>query len=348
MTREANRLSETLKLKCPCGSIMAVAAKFVGRRAACNGCGKKFTIPQVLKKSSARSKTKKANTKKAKTMGLADTGIAKGAKSNVAMEHPCPSCHKNMGQGMIVCVLCGYHTKLKKKLKTFGSDELAQTESEFESSKSLISLLLWPTALIFVVAASFWARTVQGPTFLVFFFVSFCLFGCGVLFGRKLFSETDVFNYTAAGTLAGVGIIRIVDSIMEERFKFMFLVVGIIVSVGVFLLTTTEQEKQEESPFIGKNSELSLIAYLALLLPAIGILASIFFIPAVGQVVVRLGWIVVAAFGFIFGGFWGVLNLKEFGGGRGGSGFCSSGFGSGCSSSCGGGGCGGGCGGCGG
>ncbi len=318
------------KLKCRCGSVFSVAREWVGKHGECKKCGVKFRIPA-------------SPTTAALTGGATEKAPAKKTTAS-SVATPCPSCGKDMGQGTLVCISCGYHTKTQKRLKSFDGND-ANDENK-EDAAFTAGLFLIPAALALMTFAWFWQSGVDGPTYLVWYFMLFVVVGVLLPLVRKFLWDVDMVNYAATLALAGVGAVRIFESVSAGKFKLIFLVIGIALSVAVFLATQTKRNQHRNSPFVDAFGSLVLWAYFVLFVSSAALMAMVFFTP-LGQIVEMLGifmllFVLVSL--FILADWLSDSPPGEkrmFGSDSG----CSN-CGSSCGSSCGGG-CGGGCGGCG-
>lgn len=77
-----------------CGQAIEAPAEMAGQVAQCPSCGNEVTIP-------------------ADTVDGADVAWASSAGGNT-----CSSCGAEMGTGAVLCVQCGYHVELGKKIDT--------------------------------------------------------------------------------------------------------------------------------------------------------------------------------------------------------------------------------------
>ncbi len=329
-----------LRLKCSCGIILHADAAMVGKRGKCKKCDRIFTVPtpKALKPKNKPSCTEStASESNRSERAKPPTPPKKSLKK-------CPYCRETIGD-VIVCIHCGYHTKLKRKLETLDQRSVAK-------SKWLIAASIIPFSLLYVGATCYWLDAMDGPTFLKFFFAGFCGFGILTPVLRYLWHDTDVVNVLATVTLELAGLIRLGNALMDQNYRIGFLLLGLILIPLVFLLPRTENNNEFSESFRTKHGRLALVPYACLFgLVAAG-LATVYFVPVVRVGVASLSLGADALLGLIV---FGTLNpslMNSLGGSQGAYSGSSSSLGcssfSGCSScsSCGGGGgCGGGCGG---
>jgi len=227
---------------------------------------------------------------------------------------------------------CGYHSQLGRQLKTFSSAQFTASENTAKLASVSVSLL--------VIVASYYAQqSMEGRTFLAFYFGCFCVLGVLTPLLRKIWVDSDVFNYASLFVLLGVGCVRIAVSISAGRYKLSFLLLGMVAAATVFLWARTNTENEKCNVFSSPSGGLSLPRYSALCAVSLLAVGAVFFLPVVSSAVGFLGILVPSFVGVIS---LGRLFATGWGGYSGASSFgTSSSFGS--SSSFGGG-----CGGCGG
>ena len=316
-------MSNTIEFRCTCGANLRAKTSLAGKRARCKKCGEVCTIPEpasAARQSPGGPEFVSALEKKE----IAESPLAK----------TCPECKALIGD-LVVCIRCGYHTKLKRKLKVL-------TEEDTRKNVLISVLVLIPLYSMFPLATYLTLDSFAGPEYLAFFLVGFCCFGAGTMLLRKFMFDHDVFNYLALASLEAAGAIRLANALQDGNFKISFLLLGMIVALLAFLLPRTQNSNEYSESFRSKYGGLSLGPTAALfVLAAIG-LGTIYFVPVVSTVVAAGSWFVPAIAGLFSFGTLNPDGMSGFGG-RGGS----SSYG-GCGSSCGGGCGGGGCGGCGG
>lgn len=325
-----------MKLKCKCGSIFSVAMELIGKIGQCKKCGIRFRIPG--KKAAAIPLENPVN--------RSTLELAPKASPKKVTQTPCPSCRKDMGRGTIVCISCGYHTKTKKRLKSF--DGIAN-DSDKSDDQFVAALFLFPAALALMMFAWFWQSGMKGPTYLNWYFGLFVIVGALLPLVRKFLWDVDTVNHAAAFALIGIGAIRIVESVSAGKYKLLFLVIGMALAVTVFLGTKTNRNQHRNSPFVDAFGSLVAWAYYILLAIVVCMMAGVFFTPIGKATAHAAGIVVMAMIGlFVCLAAWLADNppgkkswVDSLDNCSSDCSSCSS-----CGSSCGGG-CGGGCGGCG-
>ncbi|QDU96422.1 hypothetical protein [Lignipirellula cremea] len=310
---------------CSCGAQLPAAAEQKRGMLFCAECGR--TTPAQAEDEASDASTDRSS---AEAAAMSFDGARKPS-------FPCPACNYPMAEGSVVCVDCGYHKRLGHRLKTV--DNVARDRSKLKLAIGLI-----PSCLAFIGASYFVQQGLDGVQFLQLFFVMFLMVGLGVLLARKLALDTDYFNYAAMAMMVGVGSVRVYCSLMEGKTKVAFLVLGMTISLCVFLLARTESENEASEGFIDSQGGLSWWMYLGMFGSAALLLGAVFFVPVVRDYGAQVGYLGSAAAGLLTANFLNMLPVS----GNGDGGFFSSCSSSSCSSGCGGGGCGGGgCGGCG-
>lgn len=318
----------SIVLQCTCGAQLRAKDSDAGRKGRCKKCGVTFVVPDSRNADDL-------------SLGVAETTPASAAPPKFTA---CSECGEQMVEGTVVCIKCGYHTELKRQLDATNADQGSE-------AGMLVGGVAIALAVGFVVGSGFFQGSMDGPQFLVFYFVLFVLAGVVTLLLRMSFADTDLINYSAAIFMVGVGAVRVVASIQEGKFKLLFLAIGMFAAFVVFFLTC--KDNSTDSPFATAEGNFHVWTYLFVLAAGLGILGAIYFVPPVSDMVASLGkfTLFAAIAGGLFSAGWigrrfGLLQSVGHGGGMGYH-SCSS-----CSScsSCGGGGCGGcggGCGGCG-
>lgn len=345
-------MSRKIKIRCPCGASYRVPKSSAGKKAKCRKCSTSLLIP---KSPDNRSQP------------IAESNLAAGGFSNpyadaVAPDNrisaediigsgpiDCPQCGRTIGQGKKLCIYCGYHLELGKQLETESVQAADDRTDPWEKNPDLelrdvapgfTGFALFAGAILLIVLTHLLNSRMEGPAFLVYFFTSLVVIGVGTLLGRTLLIDHDCFNDAAILAILGVGAIRIYYSVTEERYKFMFLIIGMIVAFAVFFLSKTRGRDPEQTPFMSDSGNWSPAAFALSLAVGLFITGMIFFVPVVGKIVMQgIVFVVmglVVAFIKVFEMVTGTVILRN----------SRSGYHSSCSSC--GGGCGGGCGGCGG
>ena len=299
----------TLRLKCKCGAELNAPTSLIGKTAKCTGCGFCFTVP-----------------------GGGETEAVKQAIENPPADSQCESCGFAMASSEMVCLQCGYHHRLKRKV--------SDPDPTDPPASLTLGLILMAAAA--VIGTGYLQAGMNGPSFLLFYWSLFLLLGVSIALLRKAWFDSDLFNYVAMGTLLAIGALRIYFAISNKNYRFSFLLLGMVGVAIVFMAARSHSENSRCKAFESKQGGLNLPLagiLFAFVLTSLGI---IFFVPSIGKIVAQGSFMVPLITGFI-----GLSMLSEPGSGRGGGHYhsCGSSCGGG---GCGGGGCGGGCGGCGG
>ena len=209
---------KTSNVKCYCGAVLAVPVSRYVDRGRCKKCGKRFRWKpkrsprqRVFNVDSSRSSQRQTN--------VAHTNTEAPIQS-------CPSCQADIVRGSVVCISCGYHSKLKRRLKTF--DSRSATVARLAKSgalglAALLPVLTWPLMPL-----------VDAPDFLEMYYALFGLAGFVVLGIRKLWIDRDLVNYTVLILVAGIGFVRLVNSLLRKQPDAGFMFAAIIVSFLIF------------------------------------------------------------------------------------------------------------------
>lgn len=292
-----------LRLKCTCGAVLTADASMQGKRGRCRKCGHTFTVP---KRKRAKKPTPAVADFSAESVSdwLADGPSAANestandfagdfqsdratttlTKSKSGSKHggkKCPSCSGAIHDA-IVCMHCGYHTRLKRKLETLDSEHAA-------SSMWFALLISLPFCLLYVAAAYLTLDSLSGPMFLRFFFAGFCVLGILTPVLRKLWLDSDVFNYLAFVTLEAAGMIRLIHALSENNYKISFLLLGMVLVPLVFLLPRTGTSNEFSESYQSERGGLAVVPYSVLCTVVLVVIAAVLFVPFVSEVVVSLG-----------------------------------------------------------
>jgi hypothetical protein len=92
-----------IKVACQCGQQFAAKDELAGKRVKCPKCGTLLTIPQP---GAGPSRTGKPLSEL-----LDDVGMRAGIRR-------CPGCGAELGEAAVLCVMCGYDSRLGRRLKT--------------------------------------------------------------------------------------------------------------------------------------------------------------------------------------------------------------------------------------
>ncbi len=103
-----------IKVACQCGQQFAAKDELAGKRVKCPKCAAVLTIPP--------SGSKPAGVGKGVSELLDDAGMRSGIERR-------PGCGAELGKSAVLCVMCGYDTRLGRRLKTrVGGVEVADNE----------------------------------------------------------------------------------------------------------------------------------------------------------------------------------------------------------------------------
>ncbi|MEM7476668.1 MAG: hypothetical protein AAF483_16900 [Planctomycetota bacterium] len=327
-----------IRFRCSCGAKLKVGAEQGGKRARCKKCGHVFTIPVTQRASatgdrSANDFAPNANTK-VDQRALAGKESTLDGSQSVTKE--CPSCSAAIND-LTVCMRCGFHTKLGRRLTVMKSSDVA-------SQVKFALFLLIPIYALFPIVALVTLRTFEGLTFLHFLFAGICILGVATLLLRKLWFDHDVFNYLALGALELAAGIRLYNAIIEANYRISFLLLAMVLIPLLFLLPRTANANRFSESFRSEEGGLSGLACALFFMPIVIGLGVVLFVPVVTTFVgAATFWIPGVAGIFSFGTLNpDIMDKLDLGSGGGCSGYggCSS-CGSGCGGGCGGGGCGG-------
>lgn len=342
-------------VKCECGAQYKVPIDLAGKKAKCKKCDRSFVIPK------AESAPKSSLAPTPISPNTTDPSVAAGAAASLlnpygsldqddsASVRSCPSCQRNIGKGKVVCIYCGYHTDLGRKLHVEASepeDSGTAAAQDLEIGDVVPGLtgvfaILAAVGLIVVTAAL--NSQFEGPAFLAYFYVWFVLSALAVVVARKALLDHDIFNDAAVIALLGMGGARIYYSVTHERYKFLFLILGMLVVFGVFFISRVRGRDSDDSPFVNSAGGLAVGPFVFLSACAAMVLGMIYFVEPIRKV--TADFLVYVVFGAFFAVSSGISKVTGHQFNSSGSSFGFGGYSS--CSSCGGG-CGGGCGGCGG
>lgn len=96
-----------IPVTCRCGQKLAAKEEFAGKTVKCPKCQQPLPIPQPAKSASDASAAHKL---------LDEVGL-----SHYNQGATCSECGEPMADGAVLCVHCGYHTKLKRQIKPEGA-----------------------------------------------------------------------------------------------------------------------------------------------------------------------------------------------------------------------------------
>jgi hypothetical protein len=106
-----------IKVACQCGQQFAAKDELAGKRVKCPKCAAVLTIPQA----SAAAGGPRAPAARRVSELLDDAGMRSGVVR-------CPGCGAEMGESAVLCVMCGYDTRVGRRLKTRVGTEVIEDE----------------------------------------------------------------------------------------------------------------------------------------------------------------------------------------------------------------------------
>jgi hypothetical protein len=121
-----------IKVQCACGKAFAAKDELAGKMVKCPGCQKPLKIPggePAPAKAPARAKVpsgakppgKSAAAPAPKTAPAADAGSLfeeVGLQAAAAGTRPCPGCMEPLPEDAVICIKCGYNTKIGRRMQT--------------------------------------------------------------------------------------------------------------------------------------------------------------------------------------------------------------------------------------
>ncbi len=93
-----------IKVACECGQQFAARDELAGKRVKCPKCGAVLTIPQPVADAKGAHKQHLSEL-------LDDVGLRAGLRR-------CPGCRAELSEAAVICIMCGYDTRLGRRLKT--------------------------------------------------------------------------------------------------------------------------------------------------------------------------------------------------------------------------------------
>jgi hypothetical protein len=118
-----------IKVQCACGKAFAAKDELAGKTVKCPGCQKPVKIPggQASAAQPKPAATKQAAAKPA-AAGTQKSAPAKGGGADLFDEvglqaaaagtQPCPGCSEPMPIQAVVCIKCGYNTRIGRRMET--------------------------------------------------------------------------------------------------------------------------------------------------------------------------------------------------------------------------------------
>ena len=92
----------TIQVNCQCGQKLNAKPQWAGRRVKCPQCGKVLAVPKPANKQS--------------TVDLNELLDEVGFTKSVVTES-CPECHVEFSEDALICIHCGFHRELGKRVK---------------------------------------------------------------------------------------------------------------------------------------------------------------------------------------------------------------------------------------
>ncbi len=93
------------EFSCPnCNQVLEAPGEMAGEVVECPGCQQQMTVPQAPEADAPASESQ-------------ETGAEESAET-VAAAIKCPNCEKEMPGEAVLCVHCGYHLRLGRKITT--------------------------------------------------------------------------------------------------------------------------------------------------------------------------------------------------------------------------------------
>ena len=108
-----------IKVACQCGKQFAAKDVLAGKRVKCPQCSAVLTIPQAASGAAAP----RAPTAHRVSELLDDAGMRTGVVR-------CPGCGAELGESAVLCVMCGYDTRVGRRLKTRVGTEIVEDDEE--------------------------------------------------------------------------------------------------------------------------------------------------------------------------------------------------------------------------
>lgn len=108
-----------IKVVCQCGKQFAAKDELAGKRVKCPQCAAVLTIPQPA----AGAAAPRAPTAHRVSELLDDAGMRSGVVR-------CPGCGAELGESAVLCVMCGYDTRVGRRLKTRVGTEIVEDDED--------------------------------------------------------------------------------------------------------------------------------------------------------------------------------------------------------------------------
>ena len=144
----------SVQMKCKCGARLSAPRSLVGKRAKCQGCGFSFTVPDG-KPTPATEDSMDAEG--ASVSDTSDHDAADWLSHHVGGQRPgsdfgeeefasatpeaqCPDCDQSMPNDGVVCMHCGYHRHLQRRLESLDTNNV-------DAVRRKVWTILIPTSL---------------------------------------------------------------------------------------------------------------------------------------------------------------------------------------------------------
>ena len=118
-----------IKVTCQCGKSFAAKDELAGKAVKCPNCQKPLRIPAASQPVAPAAAPKKQAPKPVatpkQTSDTDDVFSELGLAPQEAGARPCPGCGSALAENAVVCIHCGYNTKLGRRMETvkIGKDE---------------------------------------------------------------------------------------------------------------------------------------------------------------------------------------------------------------------------------
>lgn len=199
-----------IKVRCQCGAKLAAKASPAEHTLPCPRCQQPVKIPAAEPEPEPEEPTA--------------TG--------------CPLCKHTLVNGGPLCVHCGYHTELRRKLSTTPS-KIEETDQKLPAGLWLKSSNAYPWTLIGVALSIGFLWNFVLPVFSYESSFEMGLLGAGLFFfvlrlATQLFDEENILGHVLVACFAGIGVVGVLTMVnagsdFESMFDALFLtVVGMI------------------------------------------------------------------------------------------------------------------------
>jgi hypothetical protein len=107
-----------IKVTCQCGKSFAAKDELAGKAVKCPACQKPLRIPEPAAAASAQPPAPAAANKAAASAAASDLFDEIGLAPVAPGMRPCPGCGSPLKPEVVICIDCGYNTKLGRKMET--------------------------------------------------------------------------------------------------------------------------------------------------------------------------------------------------------------------------------------